>query len=220
MRFQTFFKDSTNSNKRWMDGHAMVNENGRPIFEEKKAAKQRPANDDKEGGRVDETTAPCVHISGWLHRRGRRCNHLDDEIWMIVFSRHRWLNLRSLPPAAIMLQIDRLYGYRYWLAHPLDNPLSRIHFFTALLSAKSTSFTLVTMDPIPLLHFNFSPLLFCRFLYRFASTYVFLFPDYNSFIGGKKEERLKNWSDDNVTSSFYSNIRFSIELASIRLINV
>ena len=127
---------------------AMVNENGRPIFEEKKAAKQRPANDDKEGGRVDETTAPCVHISGWLHRRGRRCNHLDDEIWMIVFSRHRWLNLRSLPPAAIMLQIDRLYGYRYWLAHPLDNPLSRIHFFTALLSAKSTSFTLVTMDPM------------------------------------------------------------------------
>lgn len=80
MRFQTLFKDSTNSNKRWMDGHAMVNENGRPIFEEKKAAKQRPANDDKEGGRVDETTAPCVHISGWLHRRGRRCNHLDDEI--------------------------------------------------------------------------------------------------------------------------------------------
>lgn len=62
MRFQTLFKDSTNSNKRWMDGHAMVNENGRPIFEEKKAAKQRPANDDKEGGRVDETTAVCAYL--------------------------------------------------------------------------------------------------------------------------------------------------------------
>lgn len=40
----------------------MVNENGRPIFEEKKAAKQRPANDDKEGGRVDETTAVCAYL--------------------------------------------------------------------------------------------------------------------------------------------------------------
>lgn len=213
MRFQTFFKDSTNSNKRWMDGHAMVNENGRPIFEEKKAAKQRPANDDKEGGRVDETTAPCVHISGWLHRRGRRCNHLDDEIWMIVFSRHRWLNLRSLPPAAIMLQIDRLYGYRYWLAHPLDNPLSRIHFFTALLSAKSTSFTLVTMDPIPLLHFNFSPLLFCRFLYRFASTYF-----YFRIITLSLGERKKNaWKIDLMMMLHHRSIRIFVSVLNLLL---